>query len=341
MGNHLAEAVDIGMGGSLGADSGFIDWIEHARPVNDVPDALLRVVRRYQAERRSDEPFHNWARRRPQRRPAAHAGRGGHRHAGHGPAGGTADEGLPDPRGDERDRRAAGQDVVLGAAGRGHRRRPLHPVRDLRGRLPVQLDRHRRGHRPARAGQDVHRLLAVLGLLPPGRAALRGPVAAVDAAPESGDELPGAVVRADAADNYWKITGGPPGDGLGAVLDAYAVRAGRPLRRGPGRRGGHRPADRRAGRRGDRRRPGHPAERRPRRAVEGGGPPGHHGQGDHRRRRQLLQPDHGPGRAGPRRTTCRPSPGSPWWARPARSRGSGPCSRGGGRPGPTGSTRWC
>ena len=41
VGNHLAEAVDIGMGGSLGADAGFIDWIEHARPVNDVPDALL------------------------------------------------------------------------------------------------------------------------------------------------------------------------------------------------------------------------------------------------------------------------------------------------------------
>jgi ferredoxin-nitrite reductase len=65
VGNHLAEAVDIGMGGSLGAGSGFIDWIEHARPVNDVPDALLRVVRRYQAERREDEPFYNWARRVP------------------------------------------------------------------------------------------------------------------------------------------------------------------------------------------------------------------------------------------------------------------------------------
>ena len=65
VGNHLAEAVDIGLGGSLGADAGFIDWIEHARPVNDVPDALLRVVRRYQAERRDDEPFHNWARRVP------------------------------------------------------------------------------------------------------------------------------------------------------------------------------------------------------------------------------------------------------------------------------------
>ena len=65
VGNHLAEAVDIGMGGSLGPDAGFIDWIEHARPVNDVPDALLRVVRRYQEERRQDEPFYNWARRTP------------------------------------------------------------------------------------------------------------------------------------------------------------------------------------------------------------------------------------------------------------------------------------
>jgi len=65
VGSHLAEAVDIGMGGSLGTGSAFIDWVEHARPVNDVPDALLRVVRRYQSERRDDEPFHNWARRTP------------------------------------------------------------------------------------------------------------------------------------------------------------------------------------------------------------------------------------------------------------------------------------
>jgi ferredoxin-nitrite reductase len=65
VGNHLSEAVDIGMGGSLGAGSAFIDWVEHARPVNDVPDALLRVVRRYQSERRQDEPFYNWARRIP------------------------------------------------------------------------------------------------------------------------------------------------------------------------------------------------------------------------------------------------------------------------------------
>ncbi|MGH9030316.1 MAG: nitrite/sulfite reductase, partial [Acidimicrobiales bacterium] len=62
---HIAEAVDIGMGGSLGTDAAFIDWVEGARPVDDVPDALLRVVRRYLAERQDGEPFYNWARRVP------------------------------------------------------------------------------------------------------------------------------------------------------------------------------------------------------------------------------------------------------------------------------------
>src|ERR1035437_9942187 len=41
------------------------------------------------------------------------------------------------------------------------------------------------------------------------------------------DEAPvNFVERPDAADPYWKITGGPPGDGLGAVLQSYAARAG-------------------------------------------------------------------------------------------------------------------
>jgi coenzyme F420 hydrogenase subunit beta len=45
--------------------------------------------------------------------------------------------------------------------------------------------------------------------------------------PEAGDEEAVATteVRADAADTYWKITGAPPADGLGAVLERYAVRA--------------------------------------------------------------------------------------------------------------------
>jgi coenzyme F420 hydrogenase subunit beta len=33
------------------------------------------------------------------------------------------------------------------------------------------------------------------------------------------------VVRSDSSDTYWKITGGPPADGLGAVVESYAVRA--------------------------------------------------------------------------------------------------------------------
>lgn len=65
VGEHLVEAVDIGLGGSLGADAAFIDWVENARPVDEVPDALLRVVRRYQAEKREGEQFHTWARRVP------------------------------------------------------------------------------------------------------------------------------------------------------------------------------------------------------------------------------------------------------------------------------------
>jgi ferredoxin-nitrite reductase len=62
---HIEEAVDIGLGGSLGPDAAFIDWVAGALPVDRVPDALLRVVSRYQSERRTGEPFHLWARRTP------------------------------------------------------------------------------------------------------------------------------------------------------------------------------------------------------------------------------------------------------------------------------------
>jgi len=60
---HIEEAVDIGLGGSLGPDAAFIDWVVGAMPVDEVPDALVRVVARYREERRPDEPFYLWARR--------------------------------------------------------------------------------------------------------------------------------------------------------------------------------------------------------------------------------------------------------------------------------------
>jgi ferredoxin-nitrite reductase len=65
VGEHIEEAVDIGLGGSLGPDAAFIDWVIGAMPVSEVPQALVRVLGRYQRERRADEPFHTWARRVP------------------------------------------------------------------------------------------------------------------------------------------------------------------------------------------------------------------------------------------------------------------------------------
>jgi ferredoxin-nitrite reductase len=60
---HIEEAVDIGLGGSLGPDAAFIDWVAGAVPVDRVPEALLRVVSRYRDEHRPSEPFYLWARR--------------------------------------------------------------------------------------------------------------------------------------------------------------------------------------------------------------------------------------------------------------------------------------
>ncbi len=60
----IVEGVDVGLGGSLGKDAAFIDWIEGAKPTEDVPDALVAVFERFQEERREDERFHEWARRK-------------------------------------------------------------------------------------------------------------------------------------------------------------------------------------------------------------------------------------------------------------------------------------
>ena len=61
----IVEGVDIGLGGSLGRDAAFIDWIEGAKPVEQVSDALVRIFDRFSGERREGERFHEWARRQP------------------------------------------------------------------------------------------------------------------------------------------------------------------------------------------------------------------------------------------------------------------------------------
>jgi ferredoxin-nitrite reductase len=63
--DQILEAVDVGLGGSLGTDAAFVDWVEGSRPVDEVPDALAGLLTRYRAERRHGEAFHQWARRLP------------------------------------------------------------------------------------------------------------------------------------------------------------------------------------------------------------------------------------------------------------------------------------
>jgi ferredoxin-nitrite reductase len=61
----IVEGVDIGLGGSLGRDAAFIDWVEGAKPVTEVPEAMVRLFDRYAGERREGERFYEWARRMP------------------------------------------------------------------------------------------------------------------------------------------------------------------------------------------------------------------------------------------------------------------------------------
>lgn len=64
-GGQLVEAVDVGLGGSLGADATFIDWVAGSLPAEQAPAAVTRLLDRFQAVRRPGERFHQWARRTP------------------------------------------------------------------------------------------------------------------------------------------------------------------------------------------------------------------------------------------------------------------------------------
>jgi ferredoxin-nitrite reductase len=63
-GDRIVEGVDIGLGGSLGHDAAFIDWVEGAKPADEVPGSLVAVFERFKEERRDGERFHEWARRK-------------------------------------------------------------------------------------------------------------------------------------------------------------------------------------------------------------------------------------------------------------------------------------
>jgi len=57
-----SQGVDIGLGGDLGQPQ-FVEWVSGRVPVEDVPDATKRLLRRFFEERRAEESFAAWTNR--------------------------------------------------------------------------------------------------------------------------------------------------------------------------------------------------------------------------------------------------------------------------------------
>jgi ferredoxin-nitrite reductase len=62
-GDAIVEGMDFGLGGSLGSDNEFLDWVETAVPHDAVIPALQRLFDAFDEERVDDEQFYEWTRR--------------------------------------------------------------------------------------------------------------------------------------------------------------------------------------------------------------------------------------------------------------------------------------
>ncbi len=70
MGERIVEAVDIGLGGSLGLDAAFADWVSGALPVSGVSDALVSGARSLRRRSPACRALCRVGAARPQRQPA-------------------------------------------------------------------------------------------------------------------------------------------------------------------------------------------------------------------------------------------------------------------------------
>ena len=64
-GATLEEGYDIGLGGVLGPEASFVDWIAGAIPARSLSDALSAVIVAWAEGRRPGEGFTPWVRRTP------------------------------------------------------------------------------------------------------------------------------------------------------------------------------------------------------------------------------------------------------------------------------------
>ncbi|PSQ29378.1 ferredoxin--nitrite reductase [Halobacteriales archaeon SW_10_68_16] len=62
-GDNIVEGMDLGLGGSLGTDNEFLDWVEHAVPASAVIPAIEELFDAYVEERHEGERFYGWCRR--------------------------------------------------------------------------------------------------------------------------------------------------------------------------------------------------------------------------------------------------------------------------------------
>ncbi|MFC6837842.1 nitrite/sulfite reductase [Halomarina ordinaria] len=62
-GDNIVEGMDLGLGGSLGPDNEFLDWVEHAVPARAVVPALQQLFDVFAEEREAGERFYEWTRR--------------------------------------------------------------------------------------------------------------------------------------------------------------------------------------------------------------------------------------------------------------------------------------
>ncbi|MFC7201415.1 nitrite/sulfite reductase [Halospeciosus flavus] len=62
-GDAIVEGMDFGLGGALGEDNAFLDWVENAVPADAIIPALEELFATYAEERTEDERFYEWCRR--------------------------------------------------------------------------------------------------------------------------------------------------------------------------------------------------------------------------------------------------------------------------------------
>ncbi|WP_114576968.1 nitrite/sulfite reductase [Saliphagus sp. LR7] len=62
-GDNIVEGMDFGLGGALGADNEFLDWVETAVPAGAVIPAIEQLFEAYADERTEGERFYEWCRR--------------------------------------------------------------------------------------------------------------------------------------------------------------------------------------------------------------------------------------------------------------------------------------